>query len=356
MPPDSNPILGTLLHAIGATSAAMCYAPQRYLHRWSWQTYWLSQAAMCWFVLPWIFAWLTIPELGAVLAEAPRDAMLKSYALGALYGVGGIAFGVSIRYIGYSLTYAVAIGVSCVLGTFLTPMLQGQLGEALAKNGSAFVVVGVLLGAIAMLVTGWSGLRRERELAAADADASAPVMKFNARIGLPICLLAGILSAVFSLSLAAGQPVADVAARHGAGHFEGNVIYLFSNSGAFTTTLIYAGWLATRARSWGEFLATPDGRGLWRNYALALATGLMWYLQFFFYGLGHVRMGSLKFSSWAIHMIMLILFSAGFGVMIGEWRRCRTSTKALLASSIVLLLAAVGMISRGNYLADLPAP
>ncbi len=348
MSPENAPILGTMLHAIGAASAALCYTPQRYLHKWSWQTYWLFQASMCWLVLPWIFALATIPELGAVLSEAPSEAMIKSYSLGVLYGVGGIAFGVSIRYIGFSLTYAVAIGVSCVLGTFLNPILDGKLGEALAKNGSGFVVTGVLLGAAAMLVTGISGLRKERELGGAASGNE----RFNARIGLPICLLAGVLSAVFSLSLAAGQPIADVARAHGAGYFEGNVIYLFSNTGAFTTTLFYAGWLATKAKSWGEFTRTPDGAGLTRNYLLGLATGLMWYLQFFFYGLGHVRMGSLKFSSWAIHMIMLILFSAGFGMLIGEWKKCRPSTRLLVASSIALLLAAVGLISRGNYLAD----
>lgn len=349
MPLEPNPVLGTALHAIGATSAALCYSPQRYLHKWSWQTYWLFQAFMCWCVLPWVFAVFTIPELGAVLAKAPRDAMLESYLLGAFYGVGGIAFGVSIRYIGYSLTYAVAIGVSCVLGTFLNPILDGQLGAALAEPGSSYVVGGVLLGAATMVLTGLSGLRRERELAGEAAG-----MKFNARIGLPICLLAGALSAVYSLALAAGQPVADVAAQHGAGHYEGNVIYLFANTGAFTTTLAYAGGLAFRHRTWGEFARTADSTGLARNYALGFATGLMWYLQFFFYGLGHVRMGSLKFSSWAIHMIMLILFSAGFGMLIGEWRRCRPSTKFLVAASIALLLAAVGLISRGNYLADLP--
>src|SRR5688572_27033483 len=131
LPPEPNPLLGTALHAIGAGSAALCYAPQRYLHRWSWQTYWLAQAAGCWLVLPWVFAWFTIPELGAVLREAPGDAMLKSYLLGALYGIGGIAFGVAIRHIGYSLTYALAISISCVLGTLIPPLLAGKLGETL---------------------------------------------------------------------------------------------------------------------------------------------------------------------------------------------------------------------------------
>lgn len=350
-PPPPNPVLGTAFHAIGAGSAALCYAPQRYVHQWSWQTYWLTQAAGCWLIFPWIFAWLTIPELGAVLAEAPKDAMLKSYLLGALYGVGGIAFGVAIRHIGFSLTYAIAIGISCVVGTLLPPALAGTLGETLRSHAGAYVVGGVLLGGGAMIVTGLAGFRKERELASAG---GAGAGAFNPRVGLPIVVLAGALSAVFNFSLQAAAPVAAVAAEHGAGYFQGNVIYLFSNSGAFTTTLLYAGWLATRAGTWGEFFATGDGTGLVRNYLLSFLTGLLWYLQFFFYGLGHVRMGRFEFSSWAIHMIILIFLSCGFGVLIGEWKKCRPSTKALVSVSILLLLGAVGLISYGNTIAAPP--
>jgi L-rhamnose-H+ transport protein len=349
MSPESAPLLGTLLHAIGAASAALCYAPQRFLHRWSWQTYWLVQAAGCWLVLPWVFAWLTVPELGSVLAEAPREAMGRSYLYGVLYGVGGIAFGLAIRYIGFSLTYAIAIGVSCVFGTLLPPFLAGVLHETLSTSAGTYVVSGVVLGGGAMLVTGLAGFRKEHELAQGGAAGS-----FNPRIGLPICLLAGVLSAVFNFSLQAGQPIADVAARHGAGHFEGNVIYIFSNGGAFTTTLIYVAWLATRGGTWVEFARTADRAGLPRNYLLAALTGLLWYLQFFFYGLGHVRMGDFKFSSWAIHMILLILLSCGFGVAIGEWKACRASTKWFVAAAIALLLGAVGLITFGNFLTTSP--
>jgi L-rhamnose-H+ transport protein len=347
--PDPSPLLGTAFHAVGAAGAALCYAPQRYLHKWSWQTYWLLQALFCWLVLPVVFAWATIPELGAVLSEAPADAMLKSYALGAVYGIGGIAFGVAIGYIGYSLTYALAISISCVLGTLLPPLLAGTLGTTLASADGMIVVGGVALGGAAMFLSGYAGFRRERELSV---GASRPI--FNAKVGLPLVVLSGVLAAVFNLSLQAAAPIAEIAAKHGAGQFKSNVIYLFSNSGAFTTTLLYAGWRSTRARTWGEFGRTADRSGLARNYGLAMLTGLLWYLQFFFYGLGHVRMGRFEFSSWAIHMIILILLSCGFGLAIGEWRRCRRATKVLVTGSIALLLCAVALITYGNYLATPP--
>jgi L-rhamnose-H+ transport protein len=109
-PVASNPVLGVLLHGVGAWFAATCYPPQKRVKRWSWQTYWLTQAAFCWFLLPIIGAVLAVPELAEVLRGAPRSAMLNSFLLGAAYGIGGTAFGISIRYIGFSLTYGNQLG------------------------------------------------------------------------------------------------------------------------------------------------------------------------------------------------------------------------------------------------------
>ncbi len=342
---ESAPILGTLLHAVGAAFAALCYSPQHYLHKWSWQSYWLIQAMFCWLLIPILYAWWTIPELGLVLAEAPKEAMIKSYLLGAFYGVGGIAFGLSIRYIGFSLTYAIAIGVSCVMGTLLPRVMEGQIGNILHSHGGFLVIAGVLLGGGAVFTTGIAGFRKERE-----GKTQAEGARYNFHIGLPIVLLAGFLSAVFNFSLEAGQPIAEVAYAHGAGNFKQGVIYMFSHTGAFTTSLIYVIYLATKNKTWHEFRSTPDGKGLIRNYSLALITGMLWYLQFLYYGLGHVRLGIFEFSSWAIHMIILILMSCGFGVLIGEWKGCSRKTQAILAGSIFLLLASVGILTYGNYL------
>ena len=133
-PVASNPMLGVLLHGVGACFAATCYTPQKQVKRWSWQTYWLTQAAFCWFILPIVGAVLTIPDLTAVLREAPRGPMLNSFILGAAYGIGGTAFGISIRYIGFSLTYAIAVGLSSVLGTLIPPLVKGTLGTTLEQT------------------------------------------------------------------------------------------------------------------------------------------------------------------------------------------------------------------------------
>ena len=348
----ANPLLGTLLHAIGAMSAAVCYTPQKATRGWSWQTYWLAQASVCWLVLPVLVAWLTIPELGAVLQEAPREAMGRTFLLGALYGIGGTAFGLAIRWIGFSLTYAIAIGISCVLGTLLPPLVAGQLSDVFGRTGGAWVMGGIAIGAAGILLSGWAGRNKEIDLGGMQPG-------FDLRKGLLLSILAGVLSAVYGFSLAAGQPLADTAARHGAGAFEGNVIYIFANTGAFITTAAYCLWLHFRHHTLGEYFELPAGSRrttLSANFGLAVLTGCLWYGQFFFYGLGHVRMGGYKFSSWGIHMIMLVLFSAIIGLLLREWKGCRPRTLGALAAALVVLLAAVLSLTYGNYLGDSAAP
>jgi L-rhamnose-H+ transport protein len=96
-----------------------CYSPQKHVKRWSWETYWIAQASWCWLLWPIIGAWLTFPELSQVFAQAPKDRMLMSFLMGVAYGIGGMAFNVSIRYIGFSLTYSIAVGLSSILGTLV---------------------------------------------------------------------------------------------------------------------------------------------------------------------------------------------------------------------------------------------
>lgn len=344
----ANPVLGVLLHAVGALSAAFCYTPQKATRKWSWQTYWLAQASVCWLVLPVVGAWVTIPELSQVLAEAPVEAMRNAFLLGALYGIGGTAFGLAIRHIGFSLTYAIAIGISCVLGTLLPPLISGQLASVFGRTGAGWVLAGIGVGALGIFLSGLAGRLKELDLQGRDSS-------FNLQKGLPLCLLAGVLSAVYGFSLAAGEPIAAVAAKHGAGAFQGNVVYLFSNSGAFLTTGLYCLWLHLRHRTFSEYVELPAGperRALPLNFALAVLTGFLWYGQFFFYGLGHVRMGSFKFSSWGIHMIMLVLFSTLIGLIFREWQGCRGRTWSILGASLLVLIAAVLSLAYGSYLGE----
>ncbi|MGH7980488.1 MAG: L-rhamnose/proton symporter RhaT, partial [Limisphaerales bacterium] len=249
-----HPLLGVGLHAIGALFAAICYTPQKKVRGWSWQTYWITQAAFCWFLLPIIGAWLTIPDLITVLREAPSSAMRNSFLLGMAYGVGGTAFGISIRYIGFSLTYAIAVGLSSVLGTLIPPLVKGTLATMLHKPGGSWIEAGIAVGALGIACAGWAGRLKEKDLSAQNERG-----EFSLAKGLLLSLLAGVLSAVYSFALEAGTPIADVAAAHGAGVFRGNVVYIFANTGAFLTTAVYCLWLHARHGTLGELVELPAG-------------------------------------------------------------------------------------------------
>ncbi|HEU5396856.1 MAG TPA: L-rhamnose/proton symporter RhaT [Verrucomicrobiae bacterium] len=347
-----NPLLGVGFHSVGAAFAANCYSPQKYIKRWSWEIYWIVQASWCWLLWPLIGAWLTIPHLGAVLSQSPHGAMWFSFLLGVAYGVGGMAFNVSIRYIGFALTYSIAVGLSSILGTLVPPLVHGQVHEILSRVGSGWIIGGVVAGAAGIAICGIAGHFKEGDL-----DARQGTHKgFSLAKGLSLSLLAGVLSAVYGFALDAANPIVDVAEQHGAGIWKGNVAYMFSNTGAFLTSLVYCLWLMRRHKSAGEFTQLKSGESggsLTRNYLLAFLTGTLWYGQFFFYNLGHVRLGKdYAFSSWAIHMIMLVLISNIVGIIFKEWRSCRGRTRMTIGFGLVVLCAAVIFLTYGNYLGE----
>ena len=346
-----NLLAGIGLHFTGAFSASVCYTPQKKTKGWSWQTYWLMQASVCWLILPLIVAYLTIPQLQQVLAEAPSSAMTSSFFWGMLYGIGGTAFGLAIRYIGFSLTYAISVGISCVLGTLLPPLYEGKLATILQGSGGNVIVTGIAAGAIGIILCGWAGRLKEKDYEDQQREKSG----YSFSIGIALCILAGVLSAFYGFALFRGQPIADVAAKYGAGYFQGNIIYIFSNTGAFVTTALYCIYLHSKQKTWKEYKTilpenTGNAKWLGMNYGLAILTGILWYTQFFFYGLGHTRMGAYKFTSWAIHMIMLVLISAVIGVILKEWTGVKKHTTRMLTFALIVLVAAVLIITYGNYL------
>jgi len=343
---------GIGFHATGALLSANCYTPQKYIKRWSWEIFWMTQAAWCWFLWPIIGAAITIPQLWQVLAEAPRDAMLFSFLMGLAYGVGGTCFNISIRYIGFSLTYAIAVGLSSVVGTLVPPLVRGQFGSILSRAGSEWVLGGVVAGAAGIAICGVAGRLKESDLARAKSERG----EFCLWKGFVLSIVAGLLSAVYGFALEVAAPIADLAEQHGAGIWKGNVAYLFANTGTFVTVLVYSLYLARKHHSFGELKqlpGTPDAARLKWNYFCALATGTLWYGQFFFYNLGHVRLGAhYAFSSWAIHMILLVLFSNLVAVAFKEWKGCRAGTRVAIALGLAVLCAAVIMLTYGNRLGE----
>lgn len=343
----SNPLLGTFLHAVGGVSASSCYLPFQKVKRWSWNSYWLIQAIFAWLVFPLIVGYLTVPNLWQVFSESPSTVLFSAFALGAVYGFGGMAFGYAITYIGFSLTYTISIGLSAIIGTIVPLIIHGTLIEQFSKPGGGIVLFGMILSLLGVFICGWAGYKKEQNL---KDDENLDKTTFNLKKGLILTVFAGVLSAVFGVSLELGAPISEIAGQYGAGHFQGNANLLVSTSGTFLTNFIWFTVISYKQKTIKELIDVKAlGTGLWlRNVLLSILTGGLWYFQFFFYGLGHVRMGAFKFASWAIHMSMLIFFSFIVGVIMKEWKSVTKQTYITLILGLLVLVASFVIITYGS--------
>ncbi len=344
-----NPITGTLLHALGGVSASTCYVPFQKTNRWSWNTYWLVQATFAWLIFPIVIGLLTVPDLFGVFSKAEASVITQTVLLGGVYGFGGMCFGYAIKHIGYSLTYTISIGISAILGTIVPLLLHGTMVEHFSKPGGGIILSGMCLSVVGISLCGWAGYRKENDLKRRTNDDNSGV-QFNMQKGLLLTLVAGILSAVFGISLEIGAPIAAIAAEHGAGHFEGNANLLLSTGGAFITNFIWFTVVGIRQNTLKELTAVKTvGKGtLAQNFTMSILSGALWYGQFFFYGMAHVRMGPFKFASWVIHMSMLIFFSYLVGLVMKEWKNVSRKTYVTLVIALLVLVASFVIMTIGS--------
>jgi L-rhamnose-H+ transport protein len=345
-----NPIIGTGLHAIGGVAASSCYVPFQKVKNWSWGTFWLIQASFAWIIMPILLGWLTVPGFFQILKDAPSGAFYGALVLGAVYGFGGMSFGLAINYIGYSLTYTIAIGISAVVGTIMPLVIYGGLIEYFTKPGGPIVLVGMIVSIVGVSLCGWAGFKKEKDLIEKDGNK----IHFNMVMGLFLTIVAGVLSGVFNISLETGQPIADIAAQNGAGHFQGNAKQIVSTSGCFVVNLVWFIVLGIRQKTLKEFTlksGIPMGTMLKNTFWSAIA-GILWSMQFFFYGLGHVQMGNFQFASWVLHMSMLIFFSYVVGVLMKEWKEVKKSTYILLIIALIILVASFVITAYGSVIGE----
>lgn len=345
-----NPLMGTGLHALGGISASTCYLPYQKVKKWSWGSYWLVQSLFAWLIMPAIIGWITVPDFFGILRDAPRDVIWGAFILGGVYGFGGMSFGLGIKHIGYSLTYTIAIGISAVLGTVVPLLVYGGLLEYFMAPGGLIILSGMLLAILGVALCGYAGFRKEKSLQGEDTKK----VNFNMAIGLPLVIIAGVLSAVFNISLEHGQPIADMAAERGAGHFEGNAKIIVSTAGCFVVNFIWFMVLGIKNKTLKEFTSKSGIKksDQFKNFFLSALSGSMWFGQFFFYGLGHVRMGNFQFVSWVIHMSMLIFFSFLVGLIMKEWKGVSKSTFAILAMALFVLIISFVVMTYGSTMAS----
>jgi L-rhamnose-H+ transport protein len=348
-----NPFLGVLFHSIGAFSSASCYTPQKQTKLWAWEVYWLMTATSAWLVLPIMIALLTIPNCVEVLRSCESVYLWRSFALGVIYGFGGLMFGLGIRYIGFSLNYAIAIGFSAALGTIAPLMWHPNKGfnrnfvsEHFSDPPGLIVLAGIVAAVAGIAVCGYAGWLRERS------GGDTP-SRYSFKIGVPLAVMAGILSAVFNYALLAGEPIEQAAMDGGANKLlKMNAIYPLSNGGAYVVSFIWCVFQIFRNKRTGQLTGLPGkkARTLAFYYVMAILSGAFWYFQFFFYGMGHWHMGErYGFTSWVLHMSMLILFSNFYGWLFKEWEGVRKRPRRVLHVGMAVIVVATLIIAYGNW-------
>ena len=318
-------IIGLLIIAAGSFCQSSSYVPIKKVRDWSWESFWLVQGVFAWLVFPLLGAMLAVPS-GHTLIEAysanPTDALL-AVLFGVLWGIGGLTFGLSMRYLGVALGQSISLGTCAGLGTILTPLFMGKPGELTVP-----VIVGVVVTLIGIAIIGVAGSMRAK-------TAGETVKDFNFGKGITVALIAGLMSACFSIGLGFGSSLC----------FEDTPeIYrtlpatFLVTLGGFFTNAVYCLWQNSRNRTFSDYGKTS----LYLNNILFCAlAGLLWYSQFFGLALGKgflVSSATLLTFSWCILMSLNVTFSNVWGIILKEWQGTNTKTKTVLVSGLIVLI------------------
>jgi L-rhamnose-H+ transport protein len=273
------------------------------------------------------------------------------YLFGLLWGVGGVTFGLSMRYLGMSLGYALALGFCAAFGTIIPPVFMGRSGELITWPSGLTTLVGIVVCLLGIAVCGWAGVVKERELS--DEKKRETIKEFNFAKGVWVAIFAGVMSACMALGIAAGKPIARLAVERGVPDlWQNSAVFVCILAGGFTTNFIWCVFLNIKNRTLKDYLNSGSSP-LVGNYIFSGLAGITWYLQFMFYGMGTTKMGKYEFSSWTIHMAFIIVFSNIWGLIFREWKGSSRRTHRIIFLGILVLILSTVVVGFGNYLASL---
>jgi L-rhamnose-H+ transport protein len=352
-----NPLVGVVYHWLGGLASASFYVPYRGVRGWSWEIVWLTGGLFSWAIAPWLFALTMTNDLVGVLAATPPRTMLACVGFGALWGFGGLTYGLTMRYLGLSLGMAVVLGLCTVFGTLIPPLAQGEFGARLLETTSGrAILLGLAITLAGIVVVAAAGARKDGALAAE--SKSSAVTEFAFRKGIGVAIFSGVMSSCFAFGLAAGEPVRTLSAAAGTGTlWVGLPVLCLVMFGGLLTNACWCGYLIMSNRSAGEWLGRPRpstvvaATPLTANFLLAGLGGTLWYFQFFFYTMGESQMGRLGFSSWTLHMASIIIFGTLWGFALKEWKGSDRGTRRMVWCGVALLVFATIIIGYGNSIA-----
>jgi L-rhamnose-H+ transport protein len=341
--------IGILYNALGAFCAASFYIPFRKVRGWAWETYWNVGNTLAYAIVPVIAAFVTVPDLVSVLRASPPGSIVYCCVFGFLWGIGNLLWGLSIRYLGLSLGYALTMGYCAAFGTILPPLVTGKFGALLTTTSGLVASGSVVVCLAGIAVCGWAGLAKERELSQERNKES--IGEFDFKKGMVVALLCGIMSACFAFGIEAGKPIADRALASGVNpDFANNLVCMLILVGGAVSNFVWCVILNLRNRTMKEYYSSGDV-SLSSNYLLCALAGLIAYAGFMFYGMCAPKMGKCDFASWSIYMALIIVFSNIWGLLFREWKGSGKRTLMLIVGGIIILIVSVGMAGLGAYLA-----
>lgn len=300
----------------------------------AWEAWWVVHATVAMLLFPWIWAFLVVPDLCSVLLHSPGDALFKGALFGFLWGVGGIMFGVSVRYVGVSLTYGIVMGLAALMGS-LVPLLQ--IKDVGSNPALPFVIAGMVLLLVGVAIAACAGLRRDA-VQAAENKKAADIQQGRAfRVGLAIAVACGVLSALLNVGFAGTEAIGAQAEKLGALPRNGSLArWVVVLAGAYLMNIGYAVFLLVKNRSCGSFSVAGAGKA----YRWAIIAGLLWFAALGVYGQGAALMGSLgPVIGWPMLLGLALIVSNVFAVWMGEWRGAAGPLKIMIAGVTVLILA-----------------
>ncbi len=341
-----NPISGILLIALGSIGAASFYVPFKKVRIWAWESYWLTQGFAAWIVAPVLFALIFVPkgELMPIINEAPSSAKLMAIVFGALWGFGGLTFGLSIRYLGVALGQSIALGLCAAFGTLLPPIIAGQ--NLFSSTSGILTIVGVSITLAGIAIIGYAGSLKSREMT--EEEKRAAVKEFALKKGILIATFAGIMSACFNFGFESAKPIEAVALAHGTNPlFQKNPSLIFILFGGFITNLVYCGYLNIKNKTYRDYY-TVSGSVFFNNLFFTFLAGLLWFLQFHFFGMGSSKLPEgMAVFGWSILMALNIAISNIWGIFLNEWKGAKKKTIIVLIIGIIILILSTFVVKLG---------
>ena len=338
-----NTLIGLLIIAVGSFGQSSSYVPINKVKNWSWENFWLVQGIFAWLVFPLLGALLAIPHGGSLLDLWNSGGALKAMLYGVLWGIGGLTFGLSMRYLGVALGQSIALGTCAAFGTLFPALFAGKdllYGEGL------MLLIGVCVTLAGIAIIGYAGSLRSRNMT--DEEKKAAVKDFALTKGLLVALLAGVMSACFALGLDAGTPIKKAALAGGVESlYAGLPVIFLVTLGGFFTNAVYCIQQNIKNKTGKDYFSVKKNVFI-NNLLLCTLAGGLWYSQFFGLEMGKsflVESPVLLAFSWSILMSLNVTFSNVWGILLKEWKGVSSRTIAILILGLIVLISSIILVA-----------